>query len=122
MMSTDKENRAVQGPEKSDRGRIRELTDLLNRASEAYYNENAEIMSNLEYDRLYDELAELEKRTGCGWVMQWSNRYLEEVRAGFVELDEDCAMLTCDFTELEKQIAIIPNEVIEVASNLEWTE
>ena len=47
-----------------DRERIRELTKLLNRASESYYNENTEIMSNLEYDRLYDELSELEKRTG----------------------------------------------------------
>ena len=82
MMSTDKENRAAQGPEKSDRGRIRELTDLLNRASEAYYNENAEIMSNLEYDRLYDELAELEKRTGI--VMAGS----PTVRVGYTAADE----------------------------------
>jgi len=78
----------------------------------------------LESVRLYGVrmLPELEKRTGCGWVLQWSNRYLEEVRAGFVEVDEDCAMLTCDFTELEKQIAIIPNEVIKVASEMEWIE
>ena len=44
--------------------RIVELTGLLNRASEAYYNEDTEIMSNLEYDRLYDELKDLETRTG----------------------------------------------------------
>ena len=47
-----------------ERERIRELTKLLNRASESYYNDNTEIMSNLEYDRLYDELADLEKKTG----------------------------------------------------------
>ncbi len=47
-----------------DRQRMRELTDLLNRASEAYYNGNTEIMSNLEYDRLYDELVRLEEQTG----------------------------------------------------------
>ena len=78
----------------------------------------------LESVRLYGVrmLPELEKKTGCGWVLQWSSRYLEEVRAGFVEIDEDCAMLACDFTELEKQIAIIPNEVIEVASEMEWAE
>ena len=46
----------------TERERIRELTKLLNRASESYYNENTEIMSNLEYDRLYDELNELEKK------------------------------------------------------------
>lgn len=47
-----------------DRKRIEELTALLNRASEAYYSEDREIMSNLEYDKLYDELRELETRTG----------------------------------------------------------
>ncbi|MCR5301321.1 MAG: NAD-dependent DNA ligase LigA [Lachnospiraceae bacterium] len=44
--------------------RLRELTETLNRASKAYYAEDAEIMSNYEYDRLYDELAELESSTG----------------------------------------------------------
>lgn len=70
----------------------------------------------------YRLLPVLEKRTGCGWVLQWSNRYLDEVRANFVQVDEDCAILVCDFAELEKQIAIIPNEVIEVASEMEWIE
>lgn len=44
--------------------RIRELTDKLNEASKAYYSEDREIMSNLEYDKLYDELVELEKQEG----------------------------------------------------------
>ncbi len=44
--------------------RMKELTELLGRASEAYYNKDTEIMSNFEYDRLYDELADLEKKTG----------------------------------------------------------
>lgn len=44
--------------------RIHELTDILNRASRAYYAEDSEIMSNFEYDRLYDELCQLEKETG----------------------------------------------------------
>ena len=34
--------------------RISELTELLNRAAYAYEQEDREIMSNLEYDRLYD--------------------------------------------------------------------
>ena len=42
--------------------RMRELIALLNRASEAYYKENKEIISNFEYDRLYDELLGLESR------------------------------------------------------------
>lgn len=44
--------------------RIRELTELLNRASKAYYAEDTELMSNFEYDKLYDELAGLEEETG----------------------------------------------------------
>lgn len=44
--------------------RIKELVNLLNEASKAYYQESREIMSNYEYDKLYDELCELEKETG----------------------------------------------------------
>lgn len=44
--------------------RIKELIDILNEAAKAYYQESREIMSNLEYDTLYDELAALEKETG----------------------------------------------------------
>lgn len=44
--------------------RIKYLVDKLNEAAKAYYAENKEIMSNLEYDRLYDELEELETETG----------------------------------------------------------
>lgn len=43
--------------------RMRELVSLLNKASKAYYAQDTEIMSNYEYDRLYDELVELEKIT-----------------------------------------------------------
>lgn len=41
--------------------RMRELVEVLNRARRAYEQEDTEIMSNYEYDRLYDELQELEK-------------------------------------------------------------
>ena len=41
--------------------RMKELVDLLNRAGRAYYQEADEIMSNYEYDALYDELVSLEK-------------------------------------------------------------
>lgn len=37
---------------------------LLNKASKAYYQESAEIMPNIEFDRLYDELVQLETETG----------------------------------------------------------
>lgn len=44
--------------------RLKELVGILNEASKAYYQKDTEIMSNLEYDTLYDELLALEKETG----------------------------------------------------------
>ena len=44
--------------------RIKYLVEQLNAASESYYAKDREIMSNYEYDKLYDELVELEKETG----------------------------------------------------------
>lgn len=49
---------------KKDIDRIKELVEILNRAGRAYYSEGIEIMSNFEYDALYDELKALEKKTG----------------------------------------------------------
>ena len=44
--------------------RMKELIEVLNKASKAYYAEDIEIMSNAEYDELYDELLMLEEKTG----------------------------------------------------------
>ena len=44
--------------------RMKELVSVLNKASKAYYAQDTEIMSNYEYDRLYDELSGLEEITG----------------------------------------------------------
>ena len=43
---------------------IKELVELLNKAGKSYYSEGRELMSNYEYDALYDELGMLEKETG----------------------------------------------------------
>ena len=44
--------------------RMEELVEKLNSASEAYYNGKDEIMSNFEWDAMFDELVELEKTSG----------------------------------------------------------
>ena len=44
--------------------RMKELIEVLDKAAKAYYADSAEIMSNAEYDELYDELENLEKETG----------------------------------------------------------
>lgn len=46
------------------RNRMKELVSILNKASEAYYAQDTEIMSNFAYDQLYDELTRLEEITG----------------------------------------------------------
>ncbi len=48
----------------SDTERIKYLVEVLNEASRAYYADDRESMSNFEYDKLYDELVELEEKTG----------------------------------------------------------
>ncbi len=48
----------------SKQDRIKELVEILNKAGRAYYQESREIMSNYEYDALYDELVALEQETG----------------------------------------------------------
>ena len=60
---------------------IKELVQLLNKACDAYYNTDKEIMSNYEYDKLFDELVELEKETN--FVM--SNSPTQ--RAGYIVQD-----------------------------------
>ena len=48
----------------NDIKRMKELIAVLNQAGKAYYQENKEIISNFEYDKLYDELSRLEEKTG----------------------------------------------------------
>ena len=43
--------------------RMKELIEILNKASELYYKQSTSMMSDYEYDKLYDELVELEKET-----------------------------------------------------------
>ena len=44
--------------------RMKELVQKLDRAAKAYYQQDTEIISNREYDQMYDELQALEKETG----------------------------------------------------------
>ncbi len=66
----------------SQKNRIRELVTTLNCASEKYYAQDDEIMSNYEYDRLYDELVSLETETG--YVLANS----PTVNVGYESVDE----------------------------------
>ena len=84
--------------------RIKFLVETLNRASKTYYAEDREIMSNYEYDSLYDELVSLEKETGM--VMADS----PTVQVGYEAVDElpkerhETPMLSLDKTKSREDL------------------
>jgi len=80
---------------------IQELVTLLNAANHAYYQENREIMSDFEYDKLYDELAGLEKRTGIVLAGSPTVRvgYGYEVVSSLSKVPHDIPMLSLDKTK-----------------------
>ena len=84
--------------------RIKLLADLLNRAAKAYYAEDREIMSNQEYDALYDELQRLEQETG----FQPANS--PTARVGYEAVDElpkerhETPMLSLDKTKSREEL------------------
>lgn len=88
--------------------RINELVEILDKASKAYYQDGNEIMSNFEYDKLYDELLDLEEKTG----FRMSNS--PTVNVGYEILSElpkerhESPMLSLDKTkEVESLISFI---------------
>ncbi len=84
--------------------RMKELVALLNKASEAYYAKDEEIMSNFEYDKLYDELVSLEKKTGVTLTNS------PTVHVGYASVDElpkrrhEKPMLSLDKTKSREEL------------------
>ena len=97
--------------------RMKELVGLLTRAGKAYYQEDREIMSNLEYDKLYDELQKLEKETGVTLAGS------PTVSVGYESLDElpkeahGSPMLSLDKT---KDVEALRDFVGEHRTLLSW--
>ncbi|MCL2198688.1 MAG: NAD-dependent DNA ligase LigA [Defluviitaleaceae bacterium] len=79
--------------------RIKELVAKLNAANQAYYNENREIMSNLEYDALYDELVRLEAKTGIQLAGSPTRKVGYEVVSSLTKAPHDVPMLSLDKTK-----------------------
>ncbi|MCD8020207.1 MAG: NAD-dependent DNA ligase LigA [Clostridiales bacterium] len=79
--------------------RIKELVQRLNEASKAYYQEDREIMSNLEYDALYDELEALEKETGIVLAASPTVHVGYEVLSELEEVAHESPMLSLDKTK-----------------------
>lgn len=79
--------------------RIKELVEVLREASKAYYQESHEIMSNLEYDALYDELLSLEKETGIVLSNSPTQNVGYEVLSELPKVVHEKPMLSLDKTK-----------------------
>ncbi len=79
--------------------RIKELLELLNKAGKSYYSEGQEIMSNYEYDALYDELKKLEEETGCVLSNSPTVNVGYEVLSELPKERHDSPMLSLDKTK-----------------------
>ena len=79
--------------------RMRELSGILTEASRAYYQEDREIMSNFEYDRLYDELAALEQETGTVLSGSPTQKVGYEVLSELPKEEHERPMLSLDKTK-----------------------
>ena len=81
-----------------------ELVELLNRARRAYEQEDTEIMSNFEYDRLYDELAGLERELGTTISSSPTIHVGYEVLSELPKEQHERPMLSLDKTKETEQL------------------
>lgn len=79
--------------------RMRELVELLNAAGKAYYQEAREIMSNYEYDKLYDELVALEAELGIVLTSSPTVNVGYEVLSDLPKERHESPMLSLDKTK-----------------------
>ncbi len=85
--------------------RMKELVALLNRAGRAYYQEDREIMSNREYDALYDELTGLERETGVTLADSPTIHVGYEVVSELTKEVHPSPMLSLDKTKSVEELA-----------------
>ena len=79
--------------------RMKELINILNEASQAYYQEDRQIMSDHEYDKLYDELSELEKSTGIIYGGSPTQRVGYTVISSLQKVKHESPILSLDKTK-----------------------
>ncbi len=79
--------------------RMQDLVGILGQAARAYYQEDREIMSNLEYDRLYDELLGLEQDLGIVMSQSPTQQVGYEVLSELEKEAHDSPMLSLDKTK-----------------------
>ena len=85
--------------------RIKELVDTLNKAAKVYYSGTDEIMSNLEYDKLYDELKALEDETGIVLAGSPTHKVGYETLSELPKEEHERPMLSLDKTKSVEELA-----------------
>lgn len=85
---------------------MRELVEKLNQAGEAYYKEDKEILSNLDYDNLYDELVDLENKTGIVLSNSPSVKVGGEVAEFLPKENHDEPMLSLNKTKDYEELSL----------------
>ena len=91
--------------------------NLLNEANKAYYQEDIEIMSNYEYDKLYDELKEMEEETGVVLSNSPTTRVGYELMSNLPKERHEKAMLSLDKT---KDLSVLKDWLGEKTGLLSW--
>ncbi len=97
--------------------RMKELIEVLNQASKAYYQEDTEIMSNFEYDALYDELCALEEETGITYPGSPTQNVGYEVLSELPKEAHPSPMLSLDKT---KEVAALVDFLGDKKGVLSW--
>lgn len=98
-------------------GRMKELAEILDKAAKSYYQDALEIMSNLEYDALYDELTALEQETGIILSGSPTQKVGYEILSALPKEAHEQPMLSLDKT---KEVSRLEEFMGEQKGVLSW--
>ncbi len=100
----------------TDKSRIINLINTLNNASNAYYNHDDSIITDFEYDKLYDELLELEKTTSILMSNSPTRRVGFDVIDKFTRIEHKSPMLSLDKTKSFEELVNFLGENVGLLS------
>ncbi|MBT9775781.1 NAD-dependent DNA ligase LigA [Clostridium sp. MCC353] len=97
--------------------RMKELVGILSEAGKAYYQESRELMSNFEYDKLYDELVSLERETGVVLSLSPTQNVGYQVLSELPKEAHSSPMLSLDKT---KEVSALQEWIGDQKGLLSW--
>ena len=97
--------------------RMKELINILNKASELYYQKNTIMMTDYEYDHLYDELVELEKETNMTLSNSPTINVEPEISSSLKQVEHPSPMLSLAKT---KKVSELENFLGDKEGLLSW--